>query len=113
MGETDRDLVVGLTHRRRIAHRDANDLTPLDETLGPQEPDRQLVLEAGRAQRDRDCDRVLAGSGGADLERLLADDAIGPELEGLAADGDDPGGRHLAGRRGEGLGAHCASVGEA
>ena len=66
-------------------------------------PDRELVLEARGPHRDRDRDRVLAGTRGPDLERLLADDAVAAELEVGAADGHDPGRRDVAGRRRRGL----------
>ena len=79
------------------------DLGPVDQALGPQEADRELVLGPGRPHRDRDRDRLLAGTRGADLERLLADDAVGAELERRAAHGDDPGRRDVAGRRGGGI----------
>ena len=97
-GEADRDPVVGLVHLGRVAALDPEDLRALDQALGPQEADRQLVLEAGRPHRDRDRDRLLARTGGPDLERLLADDAVAAELERRAADGDDPGRRDVAGR---------------
>ena len=110
VGEVDGDLVVGLIHQRRVAGRDADHLRSLDQALGPQEPDRQLVLEPRCPEGDRDSDRVLAGSGGADLERLLADDAIRAELQGRAADGHDPGRRDVAGRERRRVGVHEASV---
>ncbi len=100
-GETDRDLVVGLVHLGRIAALDPEDLGALDQPLRPEESDRQLVLEPGRPHRDRDRDRLLARPRGPDLERLLADDAVGPELELGAAHGDDPGRRDVASRRQE------------
>ena len=54
---------------------------PVEEALGPQEPDRELGLVARRAHRDRDRDRVLARAGGPDLERRLADDPVVADLE--------------------------------
>ena len=68
---------------------------PVEQALGPQEPDGQLRLVAGRPHRDRDRDRVLARAGGPDLERLLADDAVVADLERLAADRHDPAARHV------------------
>ena len=65
-------------------------LRALDEALGAQEADRELVLVARRAHRHGHCDRFLVRPGGPDLERLLADDAIGTDLERVAADRDDP-----------------------
>ena len=74
------------------------DLGAGDEALGPEEPDGELVLVAGRAHRDRDGDRVLAGPGGPDLEGGFADDPVVAELERGAADGHDLGARHVADR---------------
>ena len=100
-GQADRDPVVRLAHLGRIAALDPQDFRTLDQPLGPQEPDRELVLESGRAHRDRDRHRLLPGPGRPDLERLLADDAVGAVFQFGAADGDDPGRRDVAGRREE------------
>ena len=70
-------------------------LLAVEQTLGPEEPDRELGLVAGRAHRDRDRDRVLARPGRPDLERRLADDAIVADLERVAADRHDPMARHV------------------
>jgi len=107
-GEMDRHLVVRLVHRGGIAERRPDELGAVDQALGPEEADRELFLEARSAHGDRDRDRLLAGTGGADLERLFADDAVAAELQRRAADGHDPGRRHVPGRRGDVL--HGASV---
>ena len=98
-GEADRDPVVGLVHLAGVAGLEPQDLRAVDQALGLQEARRELVLEARGPHRDRDRDRVLAGTRGPDLERLLADDAVAAELEVGAADGHDPGRRDVAGRR--------------
>ena len=106
--EMDGDLIVRLVHRRRVTGRRAKHLRPLDQPLGPQEPDRELVLVSGRAHRDRDRHRLLTRTRCPDLERLLAHDPIAAELDGSSANGDDPGRRHLAGRESQGV--HVRSV---
>jgi hypothetical protein len=108
--EVDRDLVIRLVHRGRVAGRDAQDLRTVDQALGPQESDRELVLEAGGPHRDGHRDRILARAGCANLERLLADDAVRPELQGRSANRHDAGGRDVARRRGEGFAVHAVSV---
>ena len=69
----------------------------VDQPLGPQEADGQLVLVPGRAHRDRDVDRVLARSAGPDRERLLARQPVLAHLDASAANGDHPGERGLRG----------------
>src|SRR4029079_11205640 len=86
-GKVHGDLVVGLVHRRRVAERGSDDLGALDQALGPEEADRELLLEARGPHRDRDGPRILARSGGPDLERLLADDPVAAKFERRAADG--------------------------
>ena len=76
-----------------------DDLGPVDQPLRPQEPDRQLVLVPGCPHRDGHRDRLLVGAGGADLERRLADDPIGADLERAAAHRHDGPGRDVPGRR--------------
>ena len=44
---------------------------------------------AWRAHRDRDLHGLLARTGGADLERLLADDEVVADLELIAPNGHD------------------------
>ena len=97
------DRVVRLVHRPRIAGLDPEHLRPLDEALGAQEADRELVLVAGRAHRHGDGHRLLVRPGSPDLERLLADHAIGTDLEPVTANRDDSRRRHVAGGRREGL----------
>ena len=97
-GEPDDDAVVGRPMRGRIAELDAADLVPVDQAFGPQEADGQLVLVARRPHRHGDRDRLLARSGSADLERLLADDPVGADLERAAAHGNDPRRRDVAGQ---------------
>ena len=72
---------------------------PREQALAGQEPERELLLVAGRAHRDRDLDRLLARAGGTDLERLLADDEVVADLQLGAADGDDPRARDVARRQ--------------
>ena len=95
--------VVRLVHRRRIAGLDPEHLRPFDEALGAQEADRELVLVAGSPHRHRHCNRFLVRPGCSDLERLLADHAIGSHLERVATDRDDPRRRDVAGWRWKGL----------
>ena len=52
-------------------------------------------------------------AGGADLERRLADDPVVADLERLAADGHDPAGGDVAGRRGASVSRQARSVGPA
>jgi len=80
-GQVDRHLVVGLVHPARVPERGPDDLGSVDEALGPEEADRQLLLETRGSHRDRDGNRPLAGTGGPDLERLLAHHAVASELE--------------------------------
>ena len=77
----------------------ADHLGAVDQALGPQEADRELGLVAGRPHRDGDRDRLLARTGGPDLERRLADDPVVADLERLAADGHDPAAGDVPGRR--------------
>ena len=63
--QPDGDPVVGLVHVGRVAGLDPEDLGALDQTLGAEEADGQLVLVAGRPHRDRDRHRLLARTGGA------------------------------------------------
>ena len=101
LGQTDRDPIVRLVHLGRIAPLDPEHLRPVDQSLGPEEPDRQLVLEPGRAHRDGNRDGLLARPRGPDLERLLADDPVGPVLQLRATHGDDAGRGDVASRREE------------
>ena len=71
----------------------------VDQSLRPQEADRQLGLVAGRPHRDRHRDRILARAGCPDLERRLADDPVVADLERVAADRHDPPAGHVADRR--------------
>ena len=93
--QADHDRVVGLAQRAGIAAARAEHLLALEQPLGPQEPDGELRLVARRAHGDRHRDRILARSGGADLERRLADDPVVADLERLATDGHDPSARHV------------------
>ena len=93
--QPDEDGVVRLAERARIAAGRAEDLLAVEQALGPEEADGELRLVAGRPHRDRDRDRVLARSRGADLERRLADDPVVADLERLAAHGHDPVTRHV------------------
>ena len=88
--------VVRLVHRLWIAGLDPEHLRAFDEALGAQEADRELVLVARRAHRHGHGDRLLVRPGSPDLERLLADHAIGADLEPVAAHGDDSGRCHVA-----------------
>ena len=98
--EPDEDRVVGLAERAGVAAARAEHLLAVEQALGEEEADRELGLVAGRPHRDRDRDRVLARSGGADLERRLADDAVVADLERFAADRHDPVAGHVPdGRR--------------
>ncbi len=72
------------------------DVGTRDQALAPQEADGELILVTGRAHRDRDGDRILARTGGADLQGGLADHAIVAKLERLAANGHDPDARDVA-----------------
>jgi hypothetical protein len=87
--------VIGLVERRRVAGLNRNHLRAFDQAFGPQEPDRQFVLEPRGSHRDSHRDGVLARSGGPDLEWLLAHDPVCADFEGVAADGHDPGSRHV------------------
>ena len=98
--EADGYAIVRLVHLSGIAGLDPDHLGALDQALRTQEADGQLVLVSGRPHRDRDGDRRLARTGGADLQRLLADDTVRAVLEGGSADGHDAGRRDVAGRRG-------------
>jgi hypothetical protein len=111
--EVDRDLIVRLVHAGGIAHRRPEHLGPFDQALGPEESDRELVLVTGRAHRDRDRDRLLARARGADLERLLAHDAVATELDGRAPNRDDAGRRHVSRGRAERVDVHDPSVARA
>ena len=72
----------GWRMRRRVAERRrATTSGAVDQPLGPQEPDRQLVLVARGPHRDGDRRRVLAGSAGPDLQRLLARQPVLADLE--------------------------------
>ena len=68
-GQADEDRVVGLAERGRVAALGPDDLRTVDESLGPQEPDRELRLVTGRPHRDRDRDRLLPRTGRPDLQR--------------------------------------------
>ena len=96
--QADHDRVVGLAQRAGIAGTRAEHLLAIEQPLGPQEPDGELRLVARRAHGDRDRDRFLARSSGADLERRLADDAVVADLERLATDSHDPSAGHVANR---------------
>ena len=100
--QPDHDRVVGLAERRGIAAGRAEHLLAVEQALGPQEPDRQLGLVAGRPHRDRDRDRVLARTGRPDLERRLADDPVVADLERFARGRPRSGGSSRAGRAGSG-----------
>ena len=82
--EADEDGVVRLGHEARVADIDAQDLVALEQALGRQEPDRELLLVARRPHRDRDVHGGLARAGGADLQRLLADDQVVPRAPARA-----------------------------
>ena len=109
--EADDDRVVGLVERRGVAALGRRDvLGAVDQALRPQESDGELRLVAGRPHRDRHRDRVLVGTGRADLQRRFAHDAVGADLERLATHGHDGAGRDVAGRRDARV-VHARSVG--
>ena len=75
-------------------------------------PIAELGLVPRRPHRHRHRDRFLAGTGGTDLERLLADDPVAADLERAAADRHDPGRGDVAGRGRERIhGRKCRSRG--
>ena len=79
--QANRDRVVRLAQHRDISAGRAEHLLALEQTFRPQEPDRELALEAGRPHRDRDSDRILVRPRGPDLEWRLADDTIVADLD--------------------------------
>ena len=83
----DRALVLG---------RDAQHVRPVDQALGAQKADGQLVLVAGSPHRHGNGDRLLTRPGGPDFEGLLADHPIRANLQRVAPDRDDPRRRHVA-----------------
>jgi PPOX class probable F420-dependent enzyme len=89
--ELDDHRVVGRGELRWVAESDAANLGTFDQALRPKEPDRQLILVPGGAHRDGDGDRVLVGTRGPNLERLLGHNPIGAHLESGSAHGHDPG----------------------
>ena len=88
--EPDDDRVLRLGERRRVAGLDGVDVVVADQPLGAEEPDRQLDLGPRRPHRDRDRHRLLPGPGGADLERLFADERVVARLGHVATDRQHP-----------------------
>ena len=88
--EPDDDRVLGLGERRRVAGLDGVDVVVADQPLGAEEPDGQLDLGPRRPHRDRDRHRLLAGPGGADLERLFAHERVVARLGHVATDRQHP-----------------------
>jgi hypothetical protein len=106
------DRVIGLVEGDRVTRLRSDDLRSLDQALRAQEPDRELRFVARRAHRDRDGHGLLLRARRADLEGRLADDAIRPDLERVAAHGHDGPGRDVPGRRDARV-VHVRSVGPA
>ena len=87
-----RDDVVGL-----LAELDVGAVLDLGElerrreqALRVEKPGGELEVVAGRAHRDRDAHRFLAGAGRADLERLLAREAVAALAPDAVLDGEHP-----------------------
>ena len=99
-GQAHDDRVVGLAERQ--PGRRGSVSTTSGPSIRPsvrRNPTASSASSPGRAHRDGHGDRFLTRTGGADLERRLADDAVAAHLERRAAHRHDRARRDVARRR--------------